>query len=164
MAQIGELIALCEKEPDGTDAWRIGVIRWMRYLRESGLEIGVQVLSPKVMSATAQRRNRPNEAPFDCLMLPGVRPLNLPPSVLLPAHAFRPSDNLVIEFREANQDPNADKDTGIEIQLDDVQEHTGSFTQFQYTSREEMEKQKREERKQASARNKDNFDEIWSSL
>ena len=164
MAQIGELIALCEKEPGGTDVWRIGVIRWMRYLRESGLEIGVQVLSPKVMSATAQRRNRPNEAPFDCLMLPGVRPLNLPPSVLLPAHAFRPSDNLVIEFREANQDANADPATGIEIQLNDVQEHTGSFTQFQYTSREEMEKQKLEERKQASSRNKDNFDEIWSSL
>ena len=162
MAQIGELIALCEKEPDGTDAWRIGVIRWMRYLRESGLEIGVQVLSPKVMSATAQRRNRPNEEPFDCLMLPGVKPLNQPSSVLLPAHAFRPTDNLVIALREPDQEPDASVKT--EIQLDGIQEHTGSFTQFEYTSREDLDRQKQEARKQASAQNKDNFDEIWSSL
>ncbi len=164
LAQIGELIALCEKEPDGTDSWRIGVIRWMRYIRGSGLEIGVQVLSPRVMSATAQRRNRPNEEPFDCLMLPGIKPLKLPPSVLLPAHAFRPSDNLVIKFREADSDKTTKIDTGAEIQLDSVQEHTGSFTQFQYTSREDIEKQKQEEKKKAAASNKDNFDEIWSSL
>ena len=154
MAQIGELIAICEKEPDGTDAWRIGVIRWMRYIRESGLEIGVQVLSPKVLSATAQRRNRPHEEPFDCLMLPGIKPLKLPPSVLLPAHAFRPTDNLNIRLREADME--------TAIQLETVKEHTGSFTQFQYTSREAVEKRKQEEKK--SSANKDNFDEIWSSL
>ena len=154
MAQIGELIALCEKEPDGSDAWRVGVIRWMRYIRESGLEVGVQVLSPKVLSATAQRRNRPNEEPFDCLMLPGIKPLKLPPSVLLPAHAFRPTDDLNIRLREADME--------TAIQLESVQEHTGSFTQFQYTSREAVERRKQEEKK--SPANKDNFDEIWSSL
>ncbi|UCB54970.1 MAG: hypothetical protein JSW45_00030 [Thiotrichales bacterium] len=161
MAQIGELIALCEKEPDGSDAWRIGVIRWMRYIRSSGLEIGVQVLSPKVLSASAQRRNRPNEEPFECLILPGIKPLKLPPSVLLPAHAFRPSDNLVIKFPEEDREG---EDREMEIQLDSVDEHTGSFTQFQYTSRETVEKIEQERKKQAAAQNKDNFDEIWSSL
>ena len=156
MAQIGELIAMCEKEPDGSDAWRIGVIRWMRYIRDSGLEIGVQVLSPRVMSATAQRSNRPNEEPFDCLMLPGIKPLKLPPSVLLPAHAFRPSDNLNIKFLK--------EDAETAILLDSVQEHTGSFTQFQYTSKELVEELERRKKKEDAARNKDNFDEIWSSL
>ena len=156
MAQIGELIAMCEKEPDGSDAWRIGVIRWMRFIRDSGLEIGVQVLSPKVMSAKAQRSNRPNEEPFDCLMLPGIKPLKLPPSVLLPAHAFRPTDNLNIKFLE--------DDAATVIHLDSVQEHTGSFTQFQYTSKEAIEELQRRKKKEEAAKNKDNFDEIWSSL
>ena len=155
-AQIGELIALREKEPDGEYSWRIGVIRWMQFIRESGLEIGVQVLSPKVMSATAQRSNRPNEEPFDCLMLPGIKPLKLPPSVLLPAHAFRPGDNLTIKL--------TDQETGTRIRLESVKEHTGSFTQFQYTSKEAIERKEEEEKKKLSTKNKDNFDEIWSSL
>ena len=155
-AQIGELIALREKEPDGEYSWRIGVIRWMQFIRESGLEIGVQVLSPKVTSATVQRSNRPNEEPFDCLMLPAIKPLKLPPSVLLPAHAFRPGDDLTIKF--------TDQETGMGIRLESVKEHTGSFTQFQYTSKEAIERMEKEEKKKASAMNKDNFDEIWSSL
>ncbi len=155
-AQIGELIALREEEPDRSFAWRIGVIRWMQFTRESGLEIGVQVLSPQGMSATAQRSNRPNEEPFECLMLPGIKPLKLPPSVLLPSHAFKPSDKLKIRI--------ADQEKEVEIQLGSVKEHTGSFTQFQYTSKTAVEKMEKEEKKKSSAKNKDNFDEIWSSL
>ena len=74
----------------------------------------------------------------------------------------RPADNLVIQFREADSEP--DSRTQTEIQLDSVQEHTGSFTQFQYSSREAIVNQKLKEKKEAKARNKDNFDEIWSSL
>jgi hypothetical protein len=155
-AQIGELIALREQEPDGEYSWRIGVIRWMQFIRESGLEIGVQVLSPKSMSATAQRSNRPNEEPFDCLMLPAIKPLELPPSILLPAHAFRPGDNLTIKL--------TDQETDMAIRLDPIKEHTGSFTQFQYTTKEAIERIEKEEKKKLSARNKDDFDEIWSSL
>jgi len=154
-AQIGELIALREKEPDGNFAWRIGVIRWMQFIRDSGLEIGVQVLSPKVMSATAQRSNRPNEEPFECLMMPGIKPLKLPQSVLLLAHAFRPGDRLKINIMDHQE---------MEIHLDSVKEHTGSFTQFQFTSREAVERKIKEEKSKTSARNKDDFDEIWSSL
>jgi len=157
-AQIGELIALREQEPEGSFAWRIGVIRWMQFIRESGLEIGVQVLSPKVMSATAQRSNRPNEEPFECLMLPGIKPLKLPPSVLLPSHAFRPGDKLKIDIIDQEQEQ------GMEIQLESVKEHTGSFTQFQFISTEAVKSKEQEDKKASSAKNKDNFDEIWSSL
>lgn len=153
-AQIGEPIALREEQPDGNFTWRVGVIRWMQFLRESGLEIGVQVLSPKVMSAIASRSNRPKEAPFDCLMLPGIKPLKQPPSVMLPAHAFRPGDNLNIKL----------EDQEIGIKLGSIKEHTGSFTQFQYTSQHDVEQMQKDKNKELSAKNKDSFDEIWSTL
>jgi hypothetical protein len=153
-AQIGEIIALREKEASGDFAWRIGVIRWMQYTRENGLEIGVQVLSPKVMAASAQRANRPDEAPFDCLMLPGIKPLKQPPTVLLPAHAFRNNDRLRIAFM----------DQAMKIQLGSVKEHTGSFTQFQFSTSEEAERVEKAEKEKSAAKNKDNFDELWSSL
>jgi hypothetical protein len=169
-AQVGEPIALHEEEPDGSFTWRIGVIRWMQFIRDSGLEIGVQVLSPRVMSATVQRSNRPNEEPFECLMLPAVKALDLPTSVLLPTHAFRPGNKLKIKILEQkkhqHQGQDKDKDQGeeLEIHLDSVKEHTGSFTQFQFSPMEIVEKMKKEEKDKSSARNRDNFDEIWSSL
>jgi len=171
-AQVGEPIALRENEPDGSLTWRIGVIRWMQFIRESGLEIGVQVLSPRVMSATVQRSNRPNEEPFECLMLPAIKALDLPMSVLLPTHAFRPGDKLKIKILDQNQNQkqkekqNQKQDQGeeMEIHLGSVKEHTGSFTQFQFTPTEVVEKMKKEEKNKSSAKNKDNFDEIWSSL
>ena len=67
-----------------------------------------------------------------------------------------------------DQDQDKDKDHGqgekMEIHLDSIKEHTGSFTQFKFTPTEVVEKMKKEEKTKSSARNKDNFDEIWSSL
>ncbi len=171
-AQVGEPIALRETEPDGNFTWRIGVIRWMQFIRESGLEIGVQVLSPQVMSATVQRSNRPKEEPFECLMMPAIKALELPMSVLLPTHAFRPGDKLKLNILEQGKEkgrrrvPGQKQEQGqeMEIYLDAVREHTGSFTQFQFTPTEVVEKMNKEEKDRSSARNKDNFDEIWSSL
>ena len=142
----------------------------MQFIRKSGLEIGVQVLSPRVMSATVQRSNRPNEEPFECLMLPAIKALELPMSVLLPTHAFRPGDKLNINILDQEQNQkqkqkqNQDQGEKMEIHLDSVKEHTGSFTQFQFTPTEVVEKMKKEEKAKSAAINKDNFDEIWSSL
>jgi len=153
-AQIGELIAIHEREPNGSYEWRIGSIRWMQFTLEYGLEIGVQVLSPKVISAQAHRLNRPNEAPFDALMIPGIRPLNQPATIILPAHAFKTGDKLKIGVFEQD----------IEIKLGDRKEHTGSFTQFQFIHAEEQTRKQKIEKKEEAIKNKDDFDEIWSSL
>jgi hypothetical protein len=154
-AQIGELIAIQEFDASGNFAWRIGVIRWMQFIRRSGLEIGVQVLSPKVFAAAAQLSHRPHEEPFECLVLPGIKPLKQPASVILPAHAFRPGDKLKITVMEEET---------TEIKLNSIREHTGSFTQFQYTSLAEAEEAERVSKQKTSEKNKDDFDEIWSSL
>ncbi|MBT8127231.1 MAG: hypothetical protein HKP12_04500 [Gammaproteobacteria bacterium] len=154
-AQIGEPIALLENEPNGIEVWRIGVIRWMQFIRKSGLVIGVQVLSPKVFAATTQRSNRPNEEPFECLLLPGIKPLKQPASVLLPAHAFKSGDKLKINV----------KDHKSEVKLNSIREHTGSFTQFQYTSLADARAAEQgNKNKQSSKNDNDYFDEIWSTL
>jgi cyclic-di-GMP-binding protein len=165
-AQVGEPIALREKESDESITWRIGIIRWMQFIRGSGLEIGVQVLSPRCLSATVQRSNRPKEEPFECLMVPAIKALDLPTSVLLPTYAFRPGDKLKINILNQNQEQEQNKNHGetMEIQLDSVKEHTGSFTQFQFTPMEVVKKMEKQEKNKSSEMNKDNFDEIWSSL
>ncbi len=153
-AQIGELIALRERETDGSFQWRAGVIRWMQFSRSTGLEIGAQILSPKAIAAKAQRYNKPNEQPFDCIMLPGIRALKQGPSVLTPAHAFKPGDRLNVTM--LGQD--------MTIKLTETREHTGSFTQFQFANNETAAKQQKAEKKKQSEKNPDDFDAIWSSL
>jgi cyclic-di-GMP-binding protein len=153
-AQIGELIGLREREPDGKYKWRIGVIRWMQYTREHGLEIGVQILSPEVIPARVRRSHRTNEEPFDSLMLPGIRALKQPPTMLLPAHAFKTNDELNILAY----------DQVMNIKLGEIREHTGTFTQFQFTSKEVAKRTKMMEQKNVAEKNKNDFDELWSSL
>ena len=153
-AQIGELISLQEFDSNNKFEWRIGVIRWMQFTQENGLEIGVQVISPKVITATAQRLSRPNETPFECLMLPGIKALNQASSTILPSHAFKTNDKLKVQVLENK----------IDITLGEIKEHTGSFTQFTYKTTEVDKRLKKQVKKEKANKNKDDFDELWSSL
>ncbi|MDH5425205.1 MAG: hypothetical protein OEY29_09440 [Gammaproteobacteria bacterium] len=165
-AQVGELIGIREKEPDHSYHWRAGIIRWMQYTQGSGLDIGVQVLSPKVIIATVERIGTDYQDPFECLMLPGIKPINQPSTLLLPAHAFKIGTLLKIHVYERT----------INIKLSHVAEHTGSFTQFQFTQVDEKtaagsKKQLKKEAVKPAAKQQDHnsedgddFDSIWSSL
>jgi len=154
-ALVGELISIREKEPDHTFQWRVGVIRWMQYSLEHGLEIGVQVLSPKVISCQVQRLERKNEEPFNCLMLPGIKPIQQPSTLLLPSHAFRRGNTLSLHIYERD----------MEIKLGTIREHTGSFTQFQFSQlNEDTSPDDEDNGEKTDKKNPDNFDSIWSSL
>ncbi len=155
-ALVGELISIREKEPDHTYQWRVGVIRWMQYSHENGLEIGVQVLSPKVISCQVQRIERKKEEPFNCLMLPGIKPIQQPSTLLLPAHAFRRNNTLNLYVYERD----------MEIKLGTVREHTGSFTQFQFAQKNEQDMPEEDEGNNGPSgdKSRDDFDSIWSSL
>ena len=155
-ALVGELISIREKEPDHTYQWRVGVIRWMQYSHENGLEIGVQVLSPKVISCKVQRIERKKEEPFNCLMLPGIKPIQQPSTLLLPAHAFRRNNTLNLYVYERD----------MEIKLGTVREHTGSFTQFQFAQKNEQDMPEENEGNNGPSgdKSRDDFDSIWSSL
>ncbi len=153
-AQIGEVIALYEQVNNDKFEWRIGIIRWMQFTQKNGLEIGVQVISPQVISAVVQRANRPNEKPFECLLLPGVKPLKQPSSIILPAHAFKANDKLTVDIMTRK----------LPVTLGLSKEHTGLFTQFYYTNTEEASRIQKQAKKAQASKTQDDFDEIWSSL
>jgi hypothetical protein len=126
----------------------------MQFTRENGLEIGVQVISPKVTTASVQRINRPNELPFDCLLLPGIKALQQPPSTILPSHAFASGDKLTVNHLDKKHN----------ITLGETGEHTGSFTQFTYRHTEAVQQHQKQIKKEEANKSKDDFDELWSSL
>ena len=153
-AQIGELIALQKFYADDDFKWHIGVIRWMQFTRKNGLEIGVQILSPEVTAATAQRATRLDETPFACLILPDIKTLEQTSSTILPSYAFKTNDKLVVQILE-------DK---LNLTLGEAKELTGSFTQFAYIDTELDQRIKKQMKKAEATKNKDDFDELWPSL
>jgi len=52
----------------------------------------------------------------------------------------------------------------ISITLAETKEHTGSFTQFIYKNTDVDKRLKKQVKKEQATKNKDDFDEIWSSL
>ncbi len=149
-AQIGELIALQGFDTHYAVKWHIGVIRWMQFTKKDGLEIGVQILSPQVTTATVQRANHLDEAPFDCLILPEIKALDQTSTTLLPSHAFKTNAKLIVQVFEHE----------LDITLGEIKEHTGSFTQFAYNNTELGQQANKEN----TIKYKDDFDELWSSL
>jgi hypothetical protein len=52
----------------------------------------------------------------------------------------------------------------LNITLSETKEHTGSFTQFTYENTEVDKRIKKQVKKEEATKNKDDFDELWSSL
>jgi hypothetical protein len=82
------------------------------------------------------------------------KPLKQPATILLPAHAFKTGDKLKVKVLQQS----------MNIQLGTRREHTGSFTQFQFTHIEEGDRTQKVKKKKETSKNKDDFDEIWTSL
>ena len=44
-ARIGELVAIANSRDRETGNWHLGVVRWMKFSADRGLELGIQMLS-----------------------------------------------------------------------------------------------------------------------
>lgn len=122
-AQIGDVVTV--REGDETSGWGVGVIRWMRYVQDEGLRIGVQVLAPAALAVSSRMDTAaPIEGPTaPCLELPEIEALHQPRTLLTPAHQFRVGDSLTI-------------DSGTErlsVKLTKQLENTGNVARFQFT-------------------------------
>jgi hypothetical protein len=153
-AQIGELIALQEIQSDNSCRWNIGAIRWMRSPASNQLEIGIQILSPQVKPATVQRASRMHEKPFEALLLPEIKALNQSASIILPSHAFKSNNKLVVDT----------EDDKLEISLGNITEQTGSYTQFPYETIGKKQQTNSKQDKTGTRAKRDDYDELWSSL
>ena len=124
-AHVGELVGLREVQRSNYAQWRIGVIRWMRFVGDDSFEAGVQALSPHGMAVMVDRRHAPREdTARECLILPEIKAVGQSTSLVTPAHMFKVGE--IVKVRIFNKD--------MEVKLTNVVEHTGSFTQFQIVS------------------------------
>jgi hypothetical protein len=151
-AHVGELLALRETDNKG-HTWRIGVIRWMQYQENHGLEIGVKLLAPEVTIATARYEKPRYQNASDLtniLLLPRVNIINQPSRLLTPAGKFSKGEKIVVKTVNRK----------FLIELTDLCEHSASFSEYNYIDTSDNE----DNRVQPDLGQTQDLESVWSAL
>jgi cyclic-di-GMP-binding protein len=125
-AQVGELVALFENDLFDSSNWQVGTIRRMKFTKERGLELGVQLLSPGARAVWV-RLLKDGISTGDWMqgiVLPGIDAIKLQASLLLPSLPFRTGCTATL------QDDGKTDTVKLTRQL----ENTGSFAQYHFAS------------------------------
>ncbi len=150
--QAGEIIGVQE---EGVNHWSIGVIRWIRQAANNQVPlIGIELLAPKAEAGAARLIQKTgNDQPYmRALMLPAIKAIAQPATLLLPHLPFRTGHKVELLFTEMQD----------RFQLVKRLTSTNSFSQFQYRSTTPTRDETQPQNLISSLG--DNFDNIWNKL
>lgn len=152
-AQVGELVGLREQDEPDSFHWRLGVIRWMK--SNTGLELGVQMLSPGAVAVGARPYPATSSEPHftRALLLPEIPSLAQPATLLMPSPPFRLGGDAIV-YSHGRE---------VKVKLTKLVENTGTFAQFQFTTLETGKRKEPTETTQRSATDSE-FDDLWDSI
>lgn len=150
--QAGELIGIQET---GVRHWSIGVIRWIRHLRDEGTQLGIELLAPraKVGAARLLQKTGENGPLMRALLLPAIKAIAQPATLLLPRMPFRTGNKVELLFEEEQG----------RYQLTKRLASTSSFGQFQFRNAGATQ-QRRSSVQNSPSMSDDDFDSIWNKL
>lgn len=119
--QAGELLGIQER---GVKHWSIGVIRWIRHLRDQGTQLGIELLAPRAEVGAARLLQKTgSNGPFmRALLLPAIKAIAQPATLLLPRIPFRTGNKIELLY----------PDLQGRHQLTKRLASTSSFGQFQF--------------------------------
>lgn len=149
--QAGEILGVQES---GVRHWAIGVIRWIRHLGASGIQLGIELLAPKAEAGAAQllQKTGRNGDYMRSLLLPGIKAIAQPATLILPRMPFRTGNKIDLLHR----------DISGRHQLTKRLISTNSFSQFQFRSNGI---QARTPALESDLQLKDDdFDSLWNKL
>ena len=125
-ARVGELVAIIELDNLGEGDWHLGVVRWMKGSSAYGLELGIQMLSPcsQAVWAYVDESGILSGRKMQGILLPEIKVLKQPASLLLPTLPFRAGCVATLETAGILEN----------IKLTQQLENTGSFAQYHFST------------------------------
>lgn len=119
--QAGELLGIMEED---SRHWAVGVIRWIHKASHTETKVGIELLSPNAEAGGALLLQKTgNNGPFlRALILPEIKALAQPPSLIVPQLPFRTGNKIEMLFQN----------TEGRYQLVKRLNSTNSFSQFQF--------------------------------
>jgi hypothetical protein len=151
-AQVGEIIGVRRHANGNTWKWGIGVIRWLRADLQLGLMLGIEMLTPDAAAIGIRAVNNARHDYQRTLMLPELRAVNQPTTLITTAVPYRSGQQFVINILGKE----------ILIKLSKQLLNTGLFAQFQF---EIMEQQTAVQKPTPSGEETDSdFTGVWTSI
>ncbi len=142
-AHVGELLGLRESTDPDSFHLGIGVVRWMK-VAEEGLELGVEMLSPGAVAVGTKKRAGGEYT--RSLLLPAIKALGQPATLLTAALPYRAGDHLLVNSHGKE----------LRVELTKLVENTGIFAQFQFRPLHGG--------TATDAATRDNFETLWGLL
>jgi cyclic-di-GMP-binding protein len=116
---VGELLAL---RPEGErGSWQIGIVRWLRQMDITNLEMGVQILAARGIPLMIRRNEE--QITHRALLLPPVAPMQQPATLLLPIRLFAPLQEITVTINQHHH----------LILLENIILDSGAFLQFTFS-------------------------------
>ena len=150
-AQVGELIGIRRQASNATWKWGVGVIRWLRSEPDSGLMMGIEMLTPDAAAIGLRAVSNAKHDYQRTLMLPELKAVNQPTTLITTAVPYRVGHKLVINILGKE----------ILIKLTKQVQNTGLFSQFQFEIMEEQGAVVQGEHEDESA---PDFLGVWNSI
>lgn len=154
----GELVAV--REPSDK-AWHIGLIRWVKQNPTEGAEFGIEILSPrgKPCGARVLRKDGASSEYMRTLLLPEMKNLNRPATIITPILAFKTGYRISIRLGREE----------VKAQLTREMMVTQSFSQFEFVILRHDQPSKPpsmavEKPKTLAIDKADAYDEVWHTL
>lgn len=150
--QAGELVGIQDAPSHG---WSVAVVRWIRQVRDGGTQMGIELIAPHALPCGLQlvRGDDPHSEYLRGLMLPEIRAIDIPPTLLAPRLPFQEGHKLVLNSNGEEH----------RAQLLKRLANTGSFNQFEYRLADQPAPQTLSAAPEAPGHEED-FDSLWRDL
>lgn len=127
--KIGELIGIRITTQGNLQEWGVAVIRWMKHVKNSRMEFGIQMIAPIAEPVTLSRYDTGKNAidQTAVLLLPEIKAINQPATLVVPAHIFSAGNKVIIKTHSGK---GGNMQTAL---LTEPLQNTGLFVQFRFT-------------------------------
>ncbi|EGH71604.1 hypothetical protein PSYAR_13694 [Pseudomonas syringae pv. aceris str. M302273] len=145
--QAGELVGI---QDDAGQGWSVAIVRWIRQVRSGGTQMGIELIAPFAQPCGMQLiREQQNSQYLRTLMLPEVRAMEKPPTVLAPRLPFQEGSMVMINVNGEER----------RASLSNRQVSSASYNQFEYQMYDAPKAAETEK-----ARPDQEFDSLWGTL
>jgi len=151
--QAGELVGIQDAPSQG---WSVAVVRWIRQVRDGGTQMGIELIAPHAQPCGLQlvRGDDPHSEYLRGLVLPEIRAIDIPATLLAPRLPFQEGHRIVLNTNGEEHRASLLKRLAS----------TGSFNQFEYRFADQATQPASRPASPDGAGREDEFDSLWRDL